>query len=82
GEEIILLLVGADKQNAFYIADHIRQKIERKKIKFDGGFIKITISGGVSDFKKEINFKKVLGLADNALYKAKKTGKNKIIVAR
>lgn len=82
GEEIIILLVGADKENAFYIADYIRKKIEKKKIKFDGGFINITVSGGVADFKKEKDFKKVFEQADNALYKAKKTGKNKIVIAK
>jgi diguanylate cyclase (GGDEF)-like protein len=82
GEEIILLLVGADKENGFYVADYIRQKIENKKIKTSKGFINFTISGGVADFKKEKDFEKVFKLADKALYKAKKTGKNKIVIAK
>jgi diguanylate cyclase (GGDEF)-like protein len=82
GEEIILLLVGADKENGFYVADYIRQKIENKKIKTAKGFINVTISGGVVDFKKEKDFEKVFKLADKALYKAKKTGKNKIVIAK
>jgi diguanylate cyclase (GGDEF)-like protein len=82
GEEIILLLVGADKENGFYVADYIRQKIENKKIKTSKGFINITISGGIADFKKEKDFEKVFKLADKALYKAKKTGKNKIVIAK
>jgi len=82
GEEIILLLVGADKENGFYVADYIRQKIENKKIKTAKGFINVTISGGVADFKKEKDFEKVFKLADKALYKAKKTGKNKIVIAK
>ncbi|MGC8775971.1 MAG: GGDEF domain-containing protein [Minisyncoccia bacterium] len=81
GEEIVVLLIGADKMHAYQVADYIRKKIENKKIKINGKIINFTISGGVADFKKYQEFQKVFDLADQALYKAKKTGKNKIVVA-
>ncbi|MCX7589847.1 MAG: GGDEF domain-containing protein [Patescibacteria group bacterium] len=73
GEELISLLIDTNKNLAFKIVDKIRKKIKNKKIN-------ITISGGISDFSKYKNFKKVFNLADKALYKVKKTGKNKIII--
>ncbi|MCS6789310.1 MAG: diguanylate cyclase, partial [Patescibacteria group bacterium] len=80
GEEFILLLIDTNKNLAFKIVDKIRKKIENKYIKIKNKKINITISGGISDFSKYKNFKKVFNLADKALYKVKKTGKNKIII--
>lgn len=80
GEEFILLLIDTDKNQAFKIIDKIRKKIESKYIKIKNQKINVTISCGISDFAKYKNFKKVFNLADKALYKAKRTGKNKIII--
>jgi len=82
GEEIIVLLIGADKEHAFHIADYIRKKIENKKIKQKNQYINLTVSAGVSDFLREKDFEKVFKLADKALYKAKQTGKNKVVMAK
>lgn len=60
GEEIILFLIDVDKNQAFKIIDKIRKKIENKKIKINHKLINITISGGIADFEKYKNFKKVL----------------------
>jgi diguanylate cyclase (GGDEF)-like protein len=81
GEEIIVFLVGIDKNNAFKVGDYIRQKIEKRKIKAGNKYFHFSISGGVADFSKIKDFKKVFELVDQALYKAKKTGKNKIVIA-
>lgn len=80
GEEIVLFLIDTDKNQALKIANKIRKKIENKKIKIHNQYINITISGGVSDFLKYKDFKKVFKKADTALYKAKKSGKNKIVI--
>jgi len=82
GEEIVVLLVGANISEAYQIADYIRGKIANKKIKYDDKQVNLTVSAGVSDFSAEKDFEKVFKLADEALYKAKQTGKNKVVMAK
>jgi diguanylate cyclase (GGDEF)-like protein len=82
GEEIVVLLVEANISEAYQIADYIRGKIANKKIKYDGKQVNLTVSAGVSDFSREKDFEKVFKLADEALYKAKQTGKNKVVMAK
>jgi diguanylate cyclase (GGDEF)-like protein len=76
------LLVGANISEAYQIADYIRGKIANKKIKYDDKQVNLTVSAGVSDFLREKDFEKVFKLADQALYKAKQTGKNKVVMAK
>ena len=77
GEELVILLPNTDLEKAKLIADRIRNNISQKiKIKNNS----VTISAGVGMYNKENElefFKKV----DEALYMAKKTGKNKVIIA-
>ncbi len=79
GEEIIVGLVGSDENNAFEIADDIRKKVEETTIEWEGKTIKFTISGGVASFAEGENFDDLFKKSDEALYKAKQTGKNKIV---
>jgi diguanylate cyclase (GGDEF)-like protein len=71
GEEIVLGLIGANEQDAFLVAESIREHIVDD---FD-----FTISGGVSAFNEAVTVDDLIHEADQALYKAKRTGKNKII---
>lgn len=73
GEEIIVGLVGAAERDAYNIAESIREKVKKET--------KFTVSGGVVSFDEAHNFDKLFELADKALYKAKNSGKNKIIKA-
>lgn len=71
GEELVVGLVGADEKDAFNIADDIREKVEKN--------FNFTVSGGVAAFDHARNFEELFEKADKALYKAKRSGKNKII---
>lgn len=82
GEEIVLGLVGASEDDAFRIADDIRKKIMASKIKWKNKSISLTISGGVAGFDTAEHFEDLFGLADKALYKAKKDGKNMVVKAQ
>jgi diguanylate cyclase (GGDEF)-like protein len=79
GEEIIIGLVGASENDAYNIADDIREKLEKKELIYHRQKIKFTVSGGVASFEEAKDFDHLFDCTDKALYKAKRTGKNKII---
>ncbi len=81
GEEFILGLVGANESDAFQIAEDIREKIENSEVKWRGKKISFTVSGGAADIQKFKDFEDLFVAADKALYKAKKSGKNRIVSA-
>jgi len=81
GEEIIVGLVGSDEDHAYKVADDIRKEIEEAAVDWEGETIKFTVSGGVASFVKAKNFDNLFKKSDEALYKAKETGKNKIVKA-
>ena len=81
GEEIVIGLVGANEKDACKIANGIRIVIEKSRLKSRGKIIKFTASGGVAGFESAKNFNTIFHLADKALYKAKKTGKNRVVSA-
>ena len=77
GEEIVILLPDTPLKEAKFIADRIRIKIS-EKININNN--PVTISAGIGEYNGEDSnefFQKV----DKALYMAKKTGKNKVIIA-
>jgi diguanylate cyclase (GGDEF)-like protein len=78
GEEFIVVLIDKNADDAYSLAEKIRLEIENEKIQA----IKITISGGIY-LKIPINNSdsdEYLIGADKALYTAKTSGKNKIIM--
>ena len=76
GEEFILIIKTTDLNIVQNIAEKIRKDIERVKFTEVG---KVTASFGVSTFKNETEtFEDVFKNADEALYQAKKLGRNKV----
>ncbi len=84
GEEVCLVMPNTKVSKAKLVADRIREKIYQSEIVFEKGNefvkIKITVSVGVSSFSKEMSTRELLGRADENLYRAKRTGKNKVVV--
>lgn len=82
GEEIIILLLGANKNSAFQVAEEIREKIATTHLNITKNKkLAITASLGVAELKKENSLEELVKKADMAMYKAKKSGKNRTIVA-
>lgn len=82
GEEITILLDDTSIQGGSYIAERARNEIEciDFKIKTQKKTIKKTLSIGVAEYKTGETISSFIGRADKALYKAKKMGKNKVIM--
>lgn len=77
GEEFSIIIKMYGKEKAFLVGEEIRSKIENKNFSKN---IKITISGGIADNSNNLKYSDIIEMADNNLYKAKKYGKNKIVI--
>lgn len=76
GEEFVCILPHTSLLEAKEISEHMRAIIERTSFTYKDKIIDLTISIGVSTFKKEDNASTVFERADAALYLAKKSGRN------
>ena len=82
GEEFVIFLPNTNKENALFIADKLRMKIEENIIQVSNETkdIRYTASIGIATINNDDqNMNSVLERADKALYKAKKEGKNRVI---
>lgn len=84
GEEFVILLYNVSEESTSQIAENIRKNIEYLNITTDKGNINFTVSIGVAyydEIRDEKNLDKTLTRADHALYKAKNSTRNTVIIA-
>ena len=81
GEEFVVLLRNTKKPGAKLLAERIRKAIETMHFNFEELKIKITISAGLSSFRKKDTVKSFLERCDQALYEAKQSGRNCVVAA-
>lgn len=83
GEEFILILPETGKENAVTVAERIRKKIRDHTFKtMSGESITLTVSLGLSEsseLESQSSELELIKIADARLYKAKRTGKNKVV---
>lgn len=83
GEEFFCVLPETEIDNAIHFAEMLRKVVENKTFTFQDITIQLTISLGVTAMNEEIKSSEVLlKKADDALYEAKRTGRNKVISIR
>lgn len=82
GEEFVIILPNTHLKEAEIIAKKLKDIVENNTIILkDGSRIKFTISLGVSQIQQDDeSVETVLHKADEALYQAKNSGKNKIVI--
>ena len=79
GEEISIVLAETNIQQAIFAAERIRKSIAAEAIKVYDEKLRVTVSIGVSTFPNNaLNMQNLIEMADQALYLAKETGKNKV----
>ena len=76
GEEFIVLLPETAISSAELIAENLKKSIENIKVE---GVENVSASFGVTQYIKNDDEKTIVKRADEALYEAKKTGRNKVI---
>lgn len=79
GEEIAVILPGTDCKQALVVADKMRRKVESARLNYEGQSVSITISAGVAQVgAKDRDAIGIVGRADQALYRAKDSGRNRV----
>ena len=80
GEEFVIALPDTDKGSAINVADRIRSSVEKHKFRAYDETISMTISIGVATFPENgQDVATLIDRADQALYKAKEEGRNKVV---
>ena len=83
GEEFAALLPETDIVAAAKLGERLRVAVENKQIATPRGMISITVSLGVAQYApNENSIESAVKRADESLYEAKRTGRNKVIVAK
>jgi len=82
GEEFGIVLGNTDEKSAVEICERIRQRIENNLFSTEDRNINITISMGISIKKCDalVGTSEVIKKADEALYKAKNDGRNRVVL--
>lgn len=79
GEEIVVALVGAQEENAYRKGEEIRKTI-KSRVKIPTlKDLKVTVSVGVAELQSGESLEDVVKRADQAMYKAKTEGKDKVV---
>lgn len=83
GDELLILLVETDSDCGLKVAERIRQFVAGVPVDTERGALNITVSMGIATLNKECpNMTVLLDRADNAMYVAKKAGKNQVEVSK
>ncbi|MDO5438029.1 MAG: GGDEF domain-containing protein, partial [bacterium] len=81
GEEICILMPETLIEKAFIPLERLRKTIENRNFIFEGKKMNVTVSIGASTYRKEMrDANELVEKADAALYRAKKSGKNKVVM--
>jgi len=80
GEEFAVMLPSTCASIALDVGERLRKSIENKEVEFNGNRIRVTASLGIAhrSGKDPVPVKEIMSQADQALYQAKNTGKNKV----
>ncbi len=85
GEEFVIIVPGTTNENALLLGERIRKEVEENIFTPEDKYrleptLPVTISVGIATFPNDaVNQKVLIACADNALYEAKRTGRNKVV---
>jgi diguanylate cyclase (GGDEF)-like protein len=81
GEEFIVLLTDINSEDAFDLAEELRQRMSEMQIVFNGQTLSATLSIGIACWEPETQESRdsLISRADDALYQAKRLGRNQTV---
>ena len=80
GEEFLVIAPYASLNNAYLLSEKLRIQAELHYFSYKG--IQITLSSGIAELMENENETSFIKRADNALYKAKNSGRNKSVISQ
>jgi len=81
GEEFVIILPGTSLEIIERIAEKIRTRFEKYKLEYEGQTLQATISLGAAIFPQHASsLEQVIQHADQALYQAKRGGRNRVVI--
>ena len=81
GEEFAVIMTGLDAEQAKTIMDSLRESFAAVTFIADGTEFHCTFSGGLAAFPEYSDPSALIEAADAALYRAKRAGRNRILIA-
>ncbi len=80
GEEFAIVIPSTHAEQAAKAMDKIRRNICKSPFNYKGEPISISMSFGVSEARADDSIESLFSRADEALYKAKESGRNKVVI--
>ena len=82
GEEFLMILPQSNAQGAFKIAERLREEMMKMNFTGNESNFSVTTSCGVAELDRDFikNTDQLVAMADQALYEAKNSGRNKTII--
>ncbi len=84
GEEFIILFKDCSRNDSCEILQRIKDTVDHERYRFQDELIHITFSGGIADNRDleqgEGSAKDLVRIADERMYRAKETGRNRIVI--
>jgi diguanylate cyclase (GGDEF)-like protein len=78
GEEFVLLITGLDSGEAYRLVERIRENMEQNIAVYEGTEIRVNCSIGLARYLETDTLETAVKKADDALYVAKKSGRNNV----
>ncbi len=79
GEEFVLVFPNTNLEQSLVAAENLRNTVSKCVFQYNKKKVPITVSIGIAEFAKEDDIETVFNRADNALYEAKNSGKNRCV---
>jgi diguanylate cyclase len=79
GEEFVLIFERTELEDATQIAEKLRKAVQDCEFHFKSTPVEVTISFGLTETKSNDSIEDIFARADDALYEAKKGGRNQVI---
>lgn len=81
GEEFVLILPNQGQQKAAEIVEELRALVSKSPFHFKQEIVNLTLSVGLTEVRTNDTSESLYERADKALYEAKNTGRNRMVVA-
>jgi diguanylate cyclase (GGDEF)-like protein len=79
GEEFVMILPETDWQEAIFVVNKIRHKIEKARFRYEQLNIAVTLSAGITQVSPDdTEAVSIIARADSAMYRAKEIGRNQV----